>query len=404
MIERIGDELRSAGREPTADDLPAAAAPTSTSARWRRRSSRASACRADAAADADAPDRGDRDGDGQPLGRVHTTSGAPRAWSEGNLAALFAGPPGTGKTMASEAIAREPGCRWCASSQVVNKYIGGDREEPKRLFDAADAADTILFFDEADALFGKRTEVRTRTTATPTSRSATCSGGGGASGPRSSQPTGARTRQGRFHAGCACRRVSICPASRALRIWRAAWFRRASTRPSSTSTSSRGASCWPAATSARSCSTPACRAPARTRAAADDSRSRAVQREYAKLERASGLDQFGPYAPLVAATRCHDEPQPAPRDPHRSPGPRPARASRRRAAEDRSACSARRSPRRSRQARSRRARSVRSMPVPSRRPTTGRRSRRASRTASPRTRPRSDDDAARRPHRIRHGP
>ena len=45
-------------------------------------------------------------------------------------------------------------------SQVVNKYIGETEKNLRRLFDAADAADVILFFDEADALFGKRTEVK----------------------------------------------------------------------------------------------------------------------------------------------------------------------------------------------------------------------------------------------------
>ncbi|HAG81443.1 MAG TPA: ATP-binding protein, partial [Cyanobacteria bacterium UBA12227] len=45
-------------------------------------------------------------------------------------------------------------------SQVVNKYIGETEKNLKRLFDAADISDTVLFFDEADALFGRRTEVK----------------------------------------------------------------------------------------------------------------------------------------------------------------------------------------------------------------------------------------------------
>ena len=45
-------------------------------------------------------------------------------------------------------------------SQVVNKYIGETEKNLKRLFDAADITDTLLFFDEADALFGKRSEVK----------------------------------------------------------------------------------------------------------------------------------------------------------------------------------------------------------------------------------------------------
>lgn len=96
------------------------------------------------------------------LGRVHQHWGTARAWNEGGLAALFAGPPGTGKTMASEAIAHAlqlPLFR-IDLSQVVNKYIGETEKNLKRLFDAADSADAILFFDEADSLFGKRSEVK----------------------------------------------------------------------------------------------------------------------------------------------------------------------------------------------------------------------------------------------------
>ena len=96
------------------------------------------------------------------LGRVHHRWGTAKAWSDGGLAALFAGPPGTGKTMAAEALATEldlPMYR-IDLSQVVNKYIGETEKNLKRLFDAADAAEVILFFDEADALFGKRTEVK----------------------------------------------------------------------------------------------------------------------------------------------------------------------------------------------------------------------------------------------------
>jgi hypothetical protein len=96
------------------------------------------------------------------LARVHYEWGTAKAWNEGGLAALFAGPPGTGKTMAAEALAtaiRLPMYR-IDLSQVVNKYIGETEKNLRRLFDAAEAADIILFFDEADSLFGKRTEVK----------------------------------------------------------------------------------------------------------------------------------------------------------------------------------------------------------------------------------------------------
>lgn len=96
------------------------------------------------------------------LTRVHHDWGTARAWNESGLSVLFSGPPGTGKTMAAEAIARAvdmPIFR-IDLSQVVNKYIGETEKNLRRLFDAADAADVILFFDEADALFGKRTEVK----------------------------------------------------------------------------------------------------------------------------------------------------------------------------------------------------------------------------------------------------
>ena len=96
------------------------------------------------------------------LTTVHYEWGTERAWNESGLTALFAGPPGTGKTMAAEVIAAElklPLYR-IDLSQVVNKYIGETEKNLRRLFDAAEASDVILFFDEADSLFGKRTEVK----------------------------------------------------------------------------------------------------------------------------------------------------------------------------------------------------------------------------------------------------
>jgi hypothetical protein len=96
------------------------------------------------------------------LTTVHYEWGTERAWNESGLTALFAGPPGTGKTMCAEVIAAElrlPLHR-IDLSQVVNKYIGETEKNLRRLFDAAEASDVILFFDEADSLFGRRTEVK----------------------------------------------------------------------------------------------------------------------------------------------------------------------------------------------------------------------------------------------------
>jgi adenylate kinase family enzyme len=95
------------------------------------------------------------------LTRVHYDWGTARAWNESGITVLFAGPPGTGKTMAAEIMARQlklPIYR-IDLSQVVNKYIGETEKNLKRVFDAAEISDMVLFFDEADALFGKRTEV-----------------------------------------------------------------------------------------------------------------------------------------------------------------------------------------------------------------------------------------------------
>jgi SpoVK/Ycf46/Vps4 family AAA+-type ATPase len=76
--------------------------------------------------------------------------------------ALFAGPSGTGKTMAAEIIANELGLDLYKIdlSGVVSKYIGETEKNLDRIFRAAENANAILFFDEADALFGKRSEVR----------------------------------------------------------------------------------------------------------------------------------------------------------------------------------------------------------------------------------------------------
>jgi SpoVK/Ycf46/Vps4 family AAA+-type ATPase len=76
--------------------------------------------------------------------------------------ALFAGPPGTGKTMAAEIVAGSLGLDLYRIdlSAVVSKYIGETEKNLERIFRAADQGDAVLLFDEADAIFGKRSEVR----------------------------------------------------------------------------------------------------------------------------------------------------------------------------------------------------------------------------------------------------
>ena len=86
---------------------------------------------------------------------------APRLGPGTGATALFAGPSGTGKTMAAEVLARELGIELYAIdlAAVVSKYIGETEKNLDRIFTAARDLDAILFFDEADALFGKRSEV-----------------------------------------------------------------------------------------------------------------------------------------------------------------------------------------------------------------------------------------------------
>ncbi len=76
--------------------------------------------------------------------------------------ALFAGPSGTGKTMAAAILANELGLDLYKIdlSQVVSKYIGETEKNLDAIFKGAENSNAILFFDEADALFGKRSEVR----------------------------------------------------------------------------------------------------------------------------------------------------------------------------------------------------------------------------------------------------
>ena len=77
------------------------------------------------------------------------------------LKVLFAGESGTGKTMAAEVLGAELGLELFRVdlSTIVSKYIGETEKNLDRIFEAATGSNAILFFDEADALFGKRSEV-----------------------------------------------------------------------------------------------------------------------------------------------------------------------------------------------------------------------------------------------------
>ncbi|MBA3457760.1 MAG: ATP-binding protein [Deltaproteobacteria bacterium] len=78
------------------------------------------------------------------------------------VSALFSGPPGTGKTMVAALIARDLGLELYQVDlgKIVSKFIGETEKNLGALFDAAEAGHAILLFDEADALFGKRTDVK----------------------------------------------------------------------------------------------------------------------------------------------------------------------------------------------------------------------------------------------------
>jgi SpoVK/Ycf46/Vps4 family AAA+-type ATPase len=103
---------------------------------------------------------------------VSTVRGRPRVleeWGVGRklvssagVTVLFAGPPGTGKTMSAEVIAGELGLDLFKIdlSTVVSKYIGETEKNLEKIFDEAKSSNAILFFDEADAIFGKRSEVK----------------------------------------------------------------------------------------------------------------------------------------------------------------------------------------------------------------------------------------------------
>jgi hypothetical protein len=95
--------------------------------------------------------------------QVYDEWGFSRRMNRGfGISALFAGESGTGKTMAAEVLANDLRLYLYRIdlSAVVSKYIGETEKNLRKLFDAAEQGGAILFFDEADALFGKRSEVK----------------------------------------------------------------------------------------------------------------------------------------------------------------------------------------------------------------------------------------------------
>jgi len=99
--------------------------------------------------------------------RVRYRSRVREDWTIGTatlpgVTALFSGAPGTGKSLAAEVIAADLGLDLCKIdlSQTVSKYIGETEKTLGRLFDEAERGGVLLVFDEADALFGKRSAVK----------------------------------------------------------------------------------------------------------------------------------------------------------------------------------------------------------------------------------------------------
>src|SRR5205085_5367912 len=87
---------------------------------------------------------------------------ARRGTSGLGVSVLFTGPSGTGKTLAAEVLANHLrlDLYHVDLSQVVSKYIGETEKNLRRVFEAPEEGGAILLFDEADALFGKRSEVK----------------------------------------------------------------------------------------------------------------------------------------------------------------------------------------------------------------------------------------------------
>ncbi len=93
---------------------------------------------------------------------VHRDWGFGRKLARGKgVSVLFSGPSGTGKTMAAEVLAHDLGDLYQVDlSSVVSKYIGETEKNLERIFNEAELSNQLLLFDEADAIFGKRTEVK----------------------------------------------------------------------------------------------------------------------------------------------------------------------------------------------------------------------------------------------------
>ena len=95
--------------------------------------------------------------------RIFATRAFDRKMSGGKATlALFAGASGTGKTLAAQVLASSLGQAICRVDlgRLVSKYIGETEKNLKRLFEVAESGNAVLLFDEADALFGKRSGVK----------------------------------------------------------------------------------------------------------------------------------------------------------------------------------------------------------------------------------------------------
>lgn len=242
------------------------------------------------------------------LTRVHYEWGTAQAWNESGLAALFAGPPGTGKTMCAEALARalKLPLQRIDLSQVVNKYIGETEKNLRKVFDAAEVADVILFFDEADALFGKRTEVRDAHDRYANleisyllERMEHFKGLAILATNRKRDLDEAFLRRLRFVVD-----FPLPGVAERLRIWRGVIPDGVdATALDFDFLASRFALAGGHIRAIVFHACLQCAEAGAPRALTMHAVIRAVQREYDKLERASSLEQFGPYAPLVASER-----------------------------------------------------------------------------------------------------